>query len=257
MERIYATYDENDSVYVASYGIEADSEKAHWGRGKRNQTIIHYVLKGEGYYNGKKVKEGEGFFIPNESVHEYYSSKENPWQYFWVILEGKDADKLCHKYINMDKNKIFTYDFKEELTYFAKKFFGVKRELSSAKAMGIFYLLMSYHENKEVISNNDYVAKAQQYMEQNYFRRVSICEIAKVLHISDRYLYNLFIQYTGISPKKYLNELRLRRACKMLKSADCNITEIAVSTGFDDVLTFSRFFSKHMKVSPTKYRQKQ
>ena len=194
--------------------------------------------------------------IPNESVHEYYSSLENPWQYFWVILEGKDADDLCLKYLSVDKNGIFTYDFKEELRYFAKKFFSGKKELGSAKAMGIFYLLMSYHEKKEEIPSNDYVVRAQQYMEQNYLRNVTIREIANVLHISDRYLYNLFVEHTGISPKKYLNELRLRRACEMLKSGDCNITEIAVSTGFGDVLTFSRFFSKHMGKSPTAYRDK-
>lgn len=256
MKSIYSAYNEADSMYIMSFGMENNSQKAHWGSGSRSQIIIHYVLKGHGYYNKKKVKEGEGFYIPAGKVHEYKSSKENPWEYFWVILNGKMADEICRKYIDVNENGIFKYNFKEELYYFADNFFKTQKNITAVKAMGVFLLLMSRHEKKEEIHSNLYVINAKKYMEQNIFRNFTICEIADILHINDRYLYNLFIQYEGISPKKYLNKLRVEKACEMLKFMECSITEVAVSTGFNDVLTFSRFFSKHMKESPTTYRMK-
>ena len=256
MKNIWVTCDSSEVFSVVSYGTENVSKEAHWGRGSRNVTIIHYVLSGEGYYNNEKIKEGEGFFTPKGMMHEYHSSKEKPWKYFWVILDGEDAEKICRKLIAIDQRGIFSYPFKEELNQFMNKLFAGEEKISAVKAMGIFLLLMSYHEKKEPVCGNKYVAEAKRYLEHNFHRNITIREVAETLYISDRYLYNLFIQYEGISPKQYLNDLRLKKACTMLRNRKYQIKEIAASVGFQDVLTFSRFFSKHMAISPTAYRNR-
>ena len=48
---------------IAEFGYEDIREKAKWDRGRRNYYIIHYVLEGEGYYNGRHVQKDEGFLI--------------------------------------------------------------------------------------------------------------------------------------------------------------------------------------------------
>ena len=116
-------------------------------------------------------------------------------------------------------------------------------------------MIMSSHEQQEKADGNKYIIEAKKYMQQNYYRSVSICEVAEMLHISDRYLYNLFIKYEKVSPKKHLNDLRLNRARELLKNHNMSVTEIATSVGFDDVLVFSKFFKKNMCISPTKYRK--
>ena len=254
MKSIFAEYSEKDDFYIASYGMEDISQNAHWGRGSRCSYIIHYVLSGEGYFNGFKVKEGQGFFIRSGQLHEYSSSKKNPWKYFWVILDGNEAVSVCEKYIHINKNGIFEYDFKNELNSFCKSFFASYNTISSAKSKGVFWMLMSCHEKDRKLSPNKYINEAKKYMEQNMHRPISICEVSDMLHISDRYMYNLFIKYEGVSPKKYLNDLRLKRAADMLKKNILSVTEIAVSLGFADVLTFSRFFKKNMGVSPSEYK---
>ncbi len=255
MKTISAAYNKNDSIYISAYGHEENSADAHWGKGSRDATILHYVLSGEGFFNGMHVKEGEGFFIAANSVHEYHSSKDKPWTYFWVILGGERANETCHKFITTDENGIFTYNFKDNILDFANNIFGEKGTLSPTKAMGYFLLLMSMHETKQQVIANKYVADAKQYMKLNFHRSITICEIADFLNISDRYLYNLFIEHEGIAPKKYLNNLRIDRACIMLKAGNYSITEIAVSIGFGDVLTFSRFFKKNTNMSPSDYKK--
>ena len=79
--------------------------------------------------------------------------------------------------------------------------------------------------------------------------------VADALGISDRYLYNLFIRHEGISPKQYINDLRIRSAKALLRDTEYSVTEIGESVGFGDVLTFSRFFSKFAGISPTAYRR--
>ena len=255
MKSVYISYDDRDDIYIKSFGIEDDYKKAGWGRGSRNEVILHYVLSGEGYFNGELIKAGEGFFILPGQMHEYHSSDSNPWSYFWVILNGNRAQSLCVECIKPDEYGKFIYNFKEELKSFAYSFFGSQKRISGIKALGIFMLLMSYHETDELLYGNKYVNEAKKYMEHNIFRNISVVEIADNLHISDRYLYNLFIENEGISPKKYLNNLRIETACKLLKDKEHSITEIAVSVGFKDVLTFSRFFAKNIGESPSSYRK--
>lgn len=255
VKSVYISYNDSDDIYIKSFGIEDDFKKAHWGRGSRNEVILHYVLSGEGYFNGELIKSGEGFFILPGQMHEYHSSDTNPWSYFWVILNGKRAQTLCEECVKPDKYGKFIYDFKSELKTFALEFLSSPKRISSIKALGVFMLLMSYHEEDELLRGNKYVNEAKKYMEHNIFRNISIVEIANNLHISDRYLYNLFVENEGVSPKKYLSNLRIESACKLLKNSEHSITEIAISVGFKDVLTFSRFFSKSMGISPTIYRK--
>ena len=250
-----AIYDEAEDPAILDFGIEENSALAHWGRGTRDKTLIHYVLRGYGYFNGRKVSAGEGFFICRNSMHEYHSSKKEPWTYFWVSLTGERADGLCKKYISVDEYGIFTYNFCEKLLRFSKNFFEDHSVLGNAETHGIFYLLMSYHEKKPEISGNRHVIEAKKYIDSNFHRPLTISEIAGSLFISDRYLYNLFVENEGISPKKYLNNLRLTKACSMLRESNDSIGEVAASVGFRDVLTFSRFFAKNIGASPTSYRK--
>ena len=253
MELLRITASENKNLGVTYFGTENIWQDAHWGCGVRNSTILHYVLSGEGYYNGNKVTAGEGFFIPKNKLHEYHSSKEYPWTYFFVVLHGCDADSICEKYLNTDENGIFCYSFFEELNIFIKQLFS-SSSMSATKAMGMFLILMSMHEEPEPLSKNMYVKEAKDYIKNNLHRTISIPEIAASLHISDRYLYNLFIKYEGVSPKKYINEQRIKKACRMLSAYNCSVTQAAASVGFNDVLTFSRFFKNQTNMSPTSYK---
>ena len=58
-----------------------------------------------------------------------------------------------------------------------------------------------------------------------------------------------------MTPIKYLNELRIRNACQMLKNSNKNITEIAYDVGYSDSNYFSRVFKKVKGVSPSEYKE--
>ena len=93
-------------------------------------------------------------------------------------------------------------------------------------------------------------------MKTHIYRQITITEVARALKISDRYMYNLFIKHLGISPKQYLNRLKIDCAQGLLKKTDDSISEIAASIGFHDVLVFSRFFKDHIGISPTEFRKR-
>lgn len=249
------SFDQKEGLCIHTYGYENISKNAHWGKGSRDVYILHYVLEGEGFFNNQKVKSGQGFLITPGFLHEYHSSKEKPWKYFWATFGGDMAEKICQKYISADKHSIFEFNFKPELLNLSYSILDEESPISSTRAIGYFFMLMSYHEKKSEFCSNYYVQEAKKYMKANFYRSISVVEVANSLGINDRYLYNLFIKHQGTSPKKYLNTLKLENAIKMLKTSSCSISEIAMSNGFEDVLAFSRFFSRNMGMSPTVFKR--
>jgi len=255
MKLITSAFQADAPFFIHSYGMEEISKKARWGRGCRNFCILHYVLSGEGFFNGHRVREGEGFFICPESVHEYHSSDERPWRYCWVTFGGTEAEALCKEHIRWDANGIFRFDFQAKLLRLFEIILSEPSRITSTRALGYFFLLLSFHEKRVEESGNQYVREAKRYMMLHSYRSLSVREVADAMGISDRYLYNLFIKHEGLAPKKYLNRIRLESAQTMLVHTDYSISEIAVSNGFPDVLSFSRFFSRETGISPTAYRE--
>ncbi len=245
----------NEQLYISSYGFEDISKNAHWGKGSRDTFIIHYVLSGEGFFNGNPVKKGEGFVITPKTSHEYHSSKNNPWKYFWLTFNGESAQNICEKYILHNELNIFKFDFMGNLINLCENIFSEEGTLTEAKALSYFFTLLSFHEKKSDFTGNRYVSAAKSYMNIHFYRNITITEVASVIGINDRYLYNLFMRYENISPKTYLSNLKLRNAKTMLTNTTLSISEIAISSGFSDVLSFSRCFSKKIGVSPSLYRK--
>lgn len=64
-----------------------------------------------------------------------------------------------------------------------------------------------------------------------------------------------WIEACGMPPARYLRQLRLREACRLLAESARPVNEIAHAAGFDDELYFSRRFRKETRLSPSEYRR--
>lgn len=72
--------------------------------------------------------------------------------------------------------------------------------------------------------------------------------------LSYSYFKEIFIKQYGISPVKYVTNLRIEKAKELLITGQYTITEIAERCGFDSVYYFSRVFKNHMGVTPKNYK---
>ncbi len=69
------------------------------------------------------------------------------------------------------------------------------------------------------------------------------------------HLARLFRQDLGMTPKCYLETLRIEFACRRLRLPDARIKEIAIDLGFAYLSHFSKWFRKATAQSPRQYRQ--
>ena len=64
-----------------------------------------------------------------------------------------------------------------------------------------------------------------------------------------------FKAYSGMSPKDYINTIRMREAMRLLATTDTSVENIALMCGYSDAMYFSRFFRSKTGQSPREYRK--
>lgn len=67
------------------------------------------------------------------------------------------------------------------------------------------------------------------------------------------YLCRLFKKELGLTITEYINSVRIRNACRLLRESDQNITQISLQSGFNSTAYFDRQFRTLMGMSPTAY----
>ena len=85
--------------------------------------------------------------------------------------------------------------------------------------------------------------------------KLTLKDLATYFGYSESYFYRLFFKEIQYAPVEYFNQLKIQRACQLLKSTNMKISQIAVKLAFDDPYYFSRIFKKTVGKSPKSYRQ--
>lgn len=81
-----------------------------------------------------------------------------------------------------------------------------------------------------------------------------ITQMARAYGLSTSRFHATFKSVMGVSPGRYLQDLRLLRARHLLLAGDLPVKAVAAETGFDDVFHFSQLFRKRCGISPSAYR---
>ncbi len=95
------------------------------------------------------------------------------------------------------------------------------------------------------------------YISENYAHITNLPELAETFEVSESYLYKIFQTEYAMSPKAYINRLRLQNICSRLKYSDATIRSIAENFGFESYEHFCRLFKKEMGCTPSAYRKSQ
>lgn len=104
-------------------------------------------------------------------------------------------------------------------------------------------------------NSTKYINEAVQYICHNYYRNLTVQEIADNIGITRAYLSTCFKSVYSFSVQEYLTEYRMKKAKEMLQDSDLQIKEIAYYTGYQDELYFSKVFKKRFGISPREFRQ--
>ena len=107
-------------------------------------------------------------------------------------------------------------------------------------------------KSNQVVLN---IATSVSYMEINFTKPLHMDDLAHMSGLSTRHFTRLFKNTYGTTPVHYLLNLKLDLASHLLISTKKTVTEIALSSGFQDINYFSRAFKKFRNMSPSDYRK--
>ena len=80
--------------------------------------------------------------------------------------------------------------------------------------------------------------------------------MAELCNLSTTHFNLVFKRHTGMTPKFYIDNVKMLMAVEMLSSNNMTVKQIAAQLGFSDQYHFSRRFRQIKGVSPKIYREK-
>ena len=105
--------------------------------------------------------------------------------------------------------------------------------------------------------NNNIIADMKKYVEQRYMQPIRLQDLADYVHLNVSYCSVLFKKSFGISFSRYLINIRMEKAKKLLHSKSLSVCQVGTLVGYPDISYFSKEFKKKFGVSPTEYKSRE
>ena len=239
---------------------------SHW----HEHIEMHYQLEGEAVFHVDQelyeVQAGDLIIANRNELHAGYSTAV-PYEAVLLVFDPTDVSReLGEKNLRLQPlvqgdpivgqmmTRIFQAQEEQGLGW---------RALCRARVTELLVYLCR-HYAAESIPDKDAVQRrrdlerlqpAMAYIEQHYAERISVAQLAELLCLSPDRLGHLFRDGVGQAPLQYINEIRLRKAMNLLKTAEYTVAEVARAVGFFDYNHFGRQFRRRYGCTPNQVRQ--
>lgn len=105
------------------------------------------------------------------------------------------------------------------------------------------------HEDEEIL-------KSQEFIENNYEKKITVEELAAKLHLTRRTFERRFKKCTHCTVIEYLQKVRIEASKKELEAGRKSIDEIVLEVGYSDIQTFRDIFKRVTGTTPMEYRNR-
>lgn len=223
------------------------------------------------------LKEKEILFVPPDMLHKIAGTKSGiRFIYLFNIdfLRGffdySEFQKLIKEplLITPDTHPdIYSLIFEKFMEINDLYFFystTVKEISIFGKLMDVFGMLMKkdYSDSLAVIQNDKqrevYIKfkTLAEWLAMHSSENISMDEAATHVGYSKFHFARLFKEYTGMTFNDYQTTLKLKEVERQLADTDLQISDIAMSCGFNNLTSLSRCFKKQYGCSPSQFRNR-
>lgn len=233
---------------------------ARYGPVIRDIYVIECCLRGAGaiIINDKEFPFTKGscfILLPGDTV-THTTDTIDPRQCIWCAIDGFILKDVFNQIGITSETPFAPIDAFNDIVSEIKKMHDMRFDSdpgADLRRAGLIYnILGALLKSAKASNKNSAVQKAIGIMETRYHENLSIEEIANISGFDRAYFSTLFKEKTGMSPHKYLTQLRIKKASTLLKLNSATVSEIATSVGLDSQ-NFSRFFKKETGKTPKQY----
>jgi len=221
------------------------------------------------------AKKGDVVFVNSEVIHSAIPSENCVYECIVMHLEllftKDEASKFFIESI-LNSDYIIEEFIPKSDTILARdinNLFNAMNNMSSGykfKVIGSLYQLFgtiidnhlyrSSHYSEESLKDKSIpkLKKVLYFIRSNYDKPITLEDMAEYTEMSPKYFCSFFKKMTLKTPMEYLKAYRIERAARMLLNTDESVTDIAYSSGFNDLSYFIKTFKEVKGVTPQKFR---
>ncbi len=245
-----------------------ESHAFRWEQGRRlPEYQILYISEGEGEF---EVEGGQTFELhPGNAVilfpnvwHRYRPNPTVGWNEYWVSINGPVIDRWVeHQFISpkqplyrLEDGRTVVDSYSRILELIHLETPGYTQLIASEASSLIASILATQRTEQAGDKALKMIRDAKRCLENQVEEIPEMKRLAASLHYSTSHFYRLFKEHTGLTPYQYHLQIRINRACFLLRNTDLPIKQIAARLHFSSPYHFSKMFKARLGVSPTKWR---
>lgn len=214
------------------------------------ENLPHLWLSDDAYFKKPQKKMAEAIAV--------HFKNDFLGQGFFDIGEMQHISKLLKKakygikFNNVDKNILFAIKSMLSIDGYERtmKFIEILNLLARHKK---FQLLASAGFVNSFNKSDKNLDKIYEFIFNNFKKQIGLDDVAKIACMNPSAFSRFFKRVNRKTFTRYLNEIRIGYACKLLIERKYSITTICYDSGFNNISNFNRQFKIINSLSPTEY----
>lgn len=247
---------------------------SHW----HDELEFILILNGQMSYdvNGQHIHlyAGDGIFINSRCFHYGYSDSHMECNFICILLSPLLLSVNEYFVLNFLNPLLQNVHFPcQKLTSTVPWQSSVLQDLSDLYENNIekiqpFFIIQKFAHILELLTENITSSSHLQntneiesltamigYVQKNYPNKLLLRDISTAGNCCKTKCTSLFQKYLSMSPISYVNNYRLEKGRRFLRTTSMSVTEIAYACGFSSTSYFCELFHRHYNVTPKDYRK--
>jgi AraC-like DNA-binding protein len=235
-------------------------------RGTAPFLVIQHTVVGEGRLDFAGVQHrltpGQTMVLSMPHAHRYWLERGGHWEYFWMVLNGREALRLAREIIDATGPVVTLPGPVVDRLAAACLTLIDEPDISPGEASTAAYATMAaLHDG---VFGTDAtperalpaaIARVVAHVEANLTTTLQVERLAFLAEMSRGHFVRQFAAAVGMAPSEFVLERRIERIERLLLATDMSVVAIARATGFADANYLAKAFRRKRGVAPLEFRQ--
>ena len=229
------------------------------------QSGLCQVWIGKEEYQGKP---GDVFVIHSGEIHAVSCSKDC---YLYIctfdpsiLYSFQPEIKFVQSHISTDElaqlglhehiHQLFEEMYREEGAEKCWHDVLIRSDIIRLYALFIRHFPREVSPAKQSITKFRHFQQALSFIAEHYSGDIKLSDVAKSINYNPSYVSSLFVTYTGVNFKNYLDSFRINKAVELIKNTSTTIADISAQCGYENIRTFNNTFKRVTQMTPSQMR---
>lgn len=225
-----------------------------------------YITEGSGRFRSssrpqfQSVGQGSLFMLFPGEWHSYRPDETTGWKEYWIGFNSAQMETLVKNDFFSPSKPIWETGLHSDMVKLYEDAIEVAKRQEAGfqqRLSGIVQYLLSlawfYGRNADLSEVANQVNRAKIIIGQR-FASIRPEDVAGELCMSYSNFRRIFKSYTGLSPARYIQQVRIDRAKEALTNTGKPVKQIAFEAGYENEEYFYTAFKRIVRMTPKDYR---